>query len=98
MAKQNSIQRQVVATSTQERSTAVFNDWNLDFNIQRSDNKVQSINVNGYKDQASVNATKNEQGYVNIGFSSGTRDSALMIAILDEMDAISVDGEVQEGE
>ncbi len=91
MANQNTIQREVVATTTQEQSRAVFNDWHLDFNVQRSDNKVQSITVNGYKEQSSVTASKSDQGYVNIGFSAGTRDSALMIAILDEMDKISAE-------
>ncbi|PVH26290.1 hypothetical protein [Sphingobacterium corticibacter] len=89
MANQNTIKREVVVTTTQEQSRAVFNEWTLDFNVQRSDDHVQSISVSGYKDQSSVTASKNDQGYVNIGFSAGTRDSVLMIAILDEMDVIS---------
>ncbi len=88
MANETKIVREVVATSVQEQSRAEFNGWTLNFNVQRSGDSVRSITVSGNKEQSSVTASKNETGYVNIGFSAGIRDSALMIAILDEMDAI----------
>lgn len=87
MANNNTIERTVVATSVQEQSTAEFNGWSLNFTTQSEGDQVKSINVNGQKEQSSVNASISESGYMNVGY-SGVRDNALTVALMDEMDAI----------
>lgn len=89
MATTPKIVREVVATTVQEQSKSQLNGWDLNFIIQKDGDKVRNVNVYGSKDGANVNASVNEQGYVNIGFSSGSRDNILTTAILDELETIT---------
>jgi len=96
MAETTSLVRTVVATNVQEHSQAEFNGWALQFTVNKDGNEVKSIIVNGQKGQASMSASIGENGYTNIGYSAGTRDSALTVAILDELDIIMADQPVEE--
>lgn len=96
MAETNSLVRTVVATNVQEHSQAEFNGWSLQFTINKDGSEVKSIIVNGQKGQASMSASIGENGYTNIGYSAGNRDSALTVAILDELDIIMADQPVGE--
>ncbi len=91
MAKQNTIRKEIVTITTQEHSRATYNGWELNFDVQRSADYVKNIKANGTKDQTSVYVTKDEQGYVNMSFSAHVRDSQLITAILEEIDAISLE-------
>lgn len=83
------ITREVVATTTQEQSTATFNGWKLNFTTSKDGDTVKSVNVYGEKNGTNVSASVSGNGYVNIGFSTGGRDNALMTALLDELATIA---------
>ncbi|MCY4781760.1 hypothetical protein ORI89_19090 [Sphingobacterium sp. UT-1RO-CII-1] len=90
MANQK-IERTVVSTTTQEQSTAELNGWNLNFTSQIDGGTVQSVNVWGNKGDHSVNASINQDGYINIGFNQGGRDEVLINALMDELEEMISD-------
>jgi len=83
------IERTVVSTTTQEQSTAEYNGWNLNFTAQIDSGVVKNVNAYGNKGEHNVSASISEQGYINIGFSQGGRDLALMGALMDELEAMT---------
>lgn len=88
MATNNKIVREVVATTEQEKSTATFNGWNLNFTTNRDGNVVKNINVHGTKEGQTVSGILSENGAITIGFSS-VYDASLAGAIADEFAAMT---------
>lgn len=80
------ITRTVVSTNTQEVSTAEFNGWNLNFTVTTGGGV--SVSVSGSKGEHTVFASKNEDGYINVGFSQGAIDTDLYLALVDELQNI----------
>lgn len=87
----STITREVVSTVTQESSKAVFNGWNLNFNIQMNGLLIKSVNVYGSKDAVgiNVNASLSENGAINVGFSTpDAYDAGLANALAIELKTI----------
>lgn len=82
------IQRTVVSTITQQQSKATFQGWTLVFNAQLDNQMVKSVSVHGNKEGSTVSASISEQGYINVGFNQGPGDSALISALMSELEAM----------
>lgn len=85
------IERTVVSTTQNEISTASFNGWELNFTVVSTSEGVTDINVSGQKDGGSVFASKNADGYINVGFSQGSIDTDLYLALITEI--LNIDNE-----
>ncbi len=90
MASTTKITREVVATVTQETSKAVFDGWNLSFDIRKNGALVKSVHVYGTKEgvTANVTASLQENGAISIGFSNTDYDATLANALAVELKAI----------
>lgn len=80
------VTRTVVSTNTHEVSTAEFNGWNLNFTVTSGEGV--NVSVSGSKGEHTVFASKNEDGYINVGFSQGAIDADLYLALVDELQGI----------
>ncbi|ADY51509.1 hypothetical protein Pedsa_0937 [Pseudopedobacter saltans DSM 12145] len=83
------MERIIKNTFTKEISTAVFNDWSLNFTVERDATKVLSVQVTGQTAQSYFNAHRNEAGNVSVSFSGqGGYDNVLANAVTEEINLI----------
>ena len=83
------MERTIKNTFTKEISTATFNDWNLNFTVERDGNVTKQVQVTGQKSQSYFNSHRNEQGNISVSFSGqGGYDNDLAEAVTSEINAI----------